>query len=72
VAFAFGTVNWFSAIIGTTWFLSHLCVELFLLLTFARGLSGAGGVSSWGAAFGFAVLSRVNVATAAPRDPAYC
>jgi hypothetical protein len=65
VAFAFGTVNWFSAIIGTTWFLSHLCVELFLLLAL-REVFRRGRSLLVGAAFGFAVLSRVNVATAAP------
>ena len=44
--FAFGTVNWFTAIIGTTWFLSHLCTELFLLLAlievFGRGRAWLG------------------------------
>ncbi len=63
--FAFGTVNWFAADIGTTWFLSHLCVELFLLLAlievFGRGRSWLVGMS-----FGFAMLSRANVVTAAP------
>ncbi len=63
--FAFGTVNWYTAIIGTTWFLSHLCVELFLLLAL-REVFGRGRSLLVGAAFGFAVLSRVNVATAAP------
>jgi hypothetical protein len=63
--FAFGTVNWFTAIIGTTWFLSHLCVELFLLLSL-REVFRRGRSILVGAAFGFAVLSRVNVATAAP------
>jgi hypothetical protein len=65
LAFAFGTVNWFTAIIGTTWFLSHLCVELFLLLAL-REVFNRGRSILVGAAFGFAVLSRVNVATAAP------
>ena len=65
LVFAFGTVNWFSAIIGTTWFLSHLCVELFLLLAL-REVFRRGRSLLVGAAFGFAVLSRVNVATAAP------
>ncbi len=63
--FAFGTVNWYTAIIGTTWFLSHLCVELFLLLAL-REIFRRGRSVLVGAAFGFAVLSRVNVATAAP------
>jgi hypothetical protein len=63
--FAFGTVNWYTAIIGTTWFLSHLCTELFLLLALIE-VFGKG--RSWlvGAAFGFAMLSRANVAIAAP------
>src|SRR5262245_28916569 len=63
--FAFGTVNWYTAIIGTTWFLSHLCVELFLLLAL-REIFRRGRSVLVGAAFGFAVLSRVNIATAAP------
>ena len=65
LAFTFGSVNWYTAIIGTTWFLSHLCTELFLLLglreIFRRGRSVLVGM-----AFGFGILSRVNVATAAP------
>jgi hypothetical protein len=65
LVFAFGTVNWYTAIIGTTWFLSHLCVELFLLVAL-REIFGRGRSLLVGAAFGFAVLSRVNVATAAP------
>jgi len=65
LVFAFGTVNWFSAIIGTTWFLSHLCAEIFLLLAMIE-IFGKG--RSWlvGASFGFAMLSRANIATAAP------
>ena len=63
--FAFGTVNWYTAIIGTTWFLSHLCVELFLLLAL-REVFRRGRSVLVGAAFGFAILSRVNVGTAAP------
>jgi hypothetical protein len=63
--FAFGTVNWFSAIIGTTWFLSHLCTELFLLLALIE-IFGRGRAWLVGAAFGFAMLSRANVVTAAP------
>src|SRR5262249_28190330 len=65
LAFAFVTVNWFSAIIVTTRFLSHLCVELFLLLAL-REVFRRGRSLLVGAAFGFAVLSRVNIATAAP------
>jgi len=63
--FAFGTVNWYTAIIGTTWFLSHLCVELFLLLALIE-VFGRGRGFLVGLAAGFAVLSRVNVATALP------
>ena len=63
--FAFATVNWYTAIIGTTWFLSHLCTELFLLLALLE-LFGRGRGLLIGIAFGFAVLSRVNVATALP------
>ena len=63
--FAFGTVNWFTAIIGTTWFLSHLCTELFLLLALIE-VFGRGRAWLVGAAFGFAMLSRTNVAMAAP------
>lgn len=63
--FTFATVNWYTAIIGTTWFLSHLCVELFLLLAL-REVFRRGRSILVGAAFGFAILSRVNVATAAP------
>src|SRR6185295_471790 len=63
--FAFATVNWYTAIIGTTWFLSHLCVELFLLLAlievFGRGRGVLVGAAAW-----FAVLSRVNVVTGLP------
>jgi hypothetical protein len=65
LVFAFGTVNWYSAIIGTTWFLSHLCVELFLLIALREVFGRRRGLIV-GLAFGFAVLSRVNVATAAP------
>jgi hypothetical protein len=65
LVFAFGTVNWFTAIIGTTWFLSHLCVELFLLLALIE-VFGKGRAALVGLLFGFAVLSRVNVVTSAP------
>jgi len=63
--FAFGTVNWYTAIIGTTWFLSHLATELFLLLALLE-IFGRGRATLVGAAFGFAVLSRPNVASALP------
>jgi hypothetical protein len=63
--FAFGTINWYTVIIGTTWFLSHLCVELFLLLALIE-VFGRGRGFLVGAAAGFAVLSRVNIATALP------
>ncbi len=63
--FAFGTVNWYTAIIGTTWFLSHLTTELFLLLALLE-VFGRGRAMLVGAAFGFAVLSRPNVASALP------
>ena len=63
--FAFGTVNWYTAIIGTTWFLSHLATELFLLLALLE-IFGRGRAALVGAAFGFAVLSRPNVASALP------
>lgn len=63
--FAFCTVNWFSAIIGTTWFLAHLCTELFLLLALIE-VFGKGRAWLVGAAFGFAMLARANVVTAAP------
>lgn len=49
--------SWATAIIGTTWFLSHLCTELFLLLALIKVF---GKRRAWlvGAAFGFAMLSR--------------
>ncbi len=65
LVFAFGTVNWYTAIIGTTWFLSHLCTELFLLLALLE-IFGRGRALLVGAAFGFAVLSRANVVSAMP------
>ena len=65
LVFAFGTVNWYTAAIGTTWFLAHLCVELFLLLALLE-VFGRGRAVLVGLAFGFAVLSRPNVAFAGP------
>jgi hypothetical protein len=65
LVYAFGTVNWYSAIIGTTWFLAQICVELFLLLALLE-VFGRGRAMLVGAAFGFAVLSRVNVVSAVP------
>ena len=63
--FAFGTVNWYTAIIGTTWFLAHLCVELFLLLALLE-IFGRARPLRIGIALGMAVLSRANVVTALP------
>jgi hypothetical protein len=65
LVFAFGTVNWYTAIIGTTWFLAHVCVELFLLLALLETFGRARAVLV-GVFFGFAVLSRPNVAAAGP------
>lgn len=65
LVFAFGTVNWFSAIVGTTWFLSQLCCELFLLLALVE-VFGRGRAALVGIAYGFALMSRPNVATALP------
>ncbi len=65
LVFAFGTVNWFTAIIGTTWFLSHLCVEVFLLLALLEVFGKGRGIIV-GLCVGFAVLARPNVAAAGP------
>jgi hypothetical protein len=65
LVFAFGTVNWYTAIIGTTWFLGHLCVELFLLLALLE-VFGRGRAALAGLGLGLAVLSRPNVVVAAP------
>lgn len=65
LVFAFGTVNWYSAIVGTTWFLSQLACELFLLLALVE-LFGKGRAPLIGIAYGFALMSRPNVATALP------
>jgi len=63
LVFAFGTVNWFSAIVGTTWFLAHFCVELFLLLALLEVFGRGRGILV-GLLAGFAVLARLNVLTA--------
>jgi hypothetical protein len=65
LVFAFGTVNWYSAAIGTSWFLAHLGAELFFLLTLLE-IFGRGRGVLVGAAAGFAVLSRANLVTALP------
>ncbi|MGH7893164.1 MAG: hypothetical protein ACREQL_00765 [Candidatus Binatia bacterium] len=65
LVYAFGTVNWFGAIIGTTWFLAQICAQLFLLLALLE-ISGRGRGVLVGAAAGFAVLSRPNVVAAMP------
>jgi len=63
--FAFGTVNWYSAEIGTSWFLAHLGCELFYLLALFEIFGRCRGLLI-GAAAGFAVLSRANTITALP------
>lgn len=65
LVFAFGTVNWYSATIGTSWFLAHLCGELFVLLALLE-VFGRGRAVRVGMAAGFAVLSRANTVTAVP------
>jgi hypothetical protein len=63
--FAFGTVNYFSATIGTAWFLAHLCGEMFMLLALLE-IFGRTRPVRVGLAAGFAVLSRVNLAIGLP------
>jgi hypothetical protein len=63
--YAFGTVNWYGAIIGTTWFLAQICAQFFLLLGLLELTGRARGVLV-GASVGFAVLSRANVVAALP------
>ncbi len=65
LVYAFGTVNWFGAIIGTTWFLAQICAQLFLLLALLE-ITGRGRAPIVGACVGFAILSRPNVVAAAP------
>ncbi len=63
--FAFGTVNWWLAVMGRMWFLSQTLTVTFLLLA---ALLAVRGRSPWwvGAALGAAMLSRPNVFTIWP------
>ncbi len=63
--YGFGTVNWYGAIIGTTWFLAQICAQLFLLLALLE-ITGRGRGLLVGMSIGLAVLSRPNVVAAAP------
>ena len=65
LVYAFGTVNWFGAIIGTTWFLAQICAQFFLLLALLE-ITGRGRAPIVGACVGFAILSRPNVVAAVP------
>jgi hypothetical protein len=70
LVFAFGTITWFSAQIGTAWHFSHVCALFFLLLAILACLRNA---RTWviGLLFAGAVLSRMAVLGATPFFLAY-
>jgi hypothetical protein len=38
--YAFGTVAWYAAMLGTTWFLAHVCASTFLFIAITAALDG--------------------------------
>jgi hypothetical protein len=79
IFYGFGTVAWYAAMLGTTWFLAHVVASAFLFLAIAvavradtglRGLetSGRGVARQFGAGllFGTAALARLTTILAAP------
>lgn len=63
-AFSFGTLNWYSSVIGTSWFFSHSIAVFSLLLALLFLLKRRLFIS--GLFFGFAVASRYPILVALP------
>ena len=77
VFYGFGTVAWYAAAIGSTWFLAHVVASTFLFLGITAAIDaelagGRGRVGSTlrqalaGLAFGLAALSRLTTILGAP------
>ncbi len=76
--YGFGTVAWYAAMLGTTWFLAHVVASTFLFLGIAiavradsraRVAGGHGGLGrqfAAGLAFGTAALARLTTILGAP------
>lgn len=79
--YAFGTVAWYAAMLGTTWFLAHVVGSTFLFIAIAvavradtaavRAAAGGGGRAAGrqfaaGLAFGTAATARLTSILAAP------
>jgi hypothetical protein len=80
--YGFGTVAWYAAMLGSTWFLAHVVASTFLFLGIAAALDreleatdGRGSPGSWrlaprqiaaGLLFGTAALARLTTAFGAP------
>ena len=70
LVFAFGSVAWYSAVVGTAWHFAHVVATCGMLLAVYAAQRDA---PTWsiGLAFGLAALSRLPVAAAAPFFAAY-
>ena len=79
--YAFGTVAWYAAMLGTTWFLAHVVASTFLFIAVAtavradtvavRARAAGGGQAAGrqfvaGLAFGLAATARLTTIAAAP------
>jgi len=70
LAFAFGTIVWFSAQVGNSWHFAHV-VAIFFMLLAIRGCQMDGPTWLIGLLFAGAVLSRLPLGLAAPFFVAY-
>jgi len=77
VFYGFGTVAWYAAAIGSTWFLAHVVASTFLFLSITAAIDAdrAGGLgrvrgtlrqASAGLLFGLAALARLTTILGAP------
>jgi hypothetical protein len=81
VFYGFGTVAWYAAMLGTTWFLAHVVASTFLFIAIAtavradhaavlaasaRGRQAVGRQFAAGVAFGLAGLARLTALFGAP------
>lgn len=70
--YGFGTVAWYAAMLGTTWFLAHVVASTFLFIAIATAVRADGrhraigrGIAA-GLAFGTAATARLTTVFAAP------
>ena len=70
--YGFGTVAWYSAMLGTTWFLAHVVASTLLFIAIGaairadRGREALGRQLGAGVAFGLAATARLTTAFGAP------